>query len=1256
MLFIQHNLIAQNANRQLNVTMGRNSKTTEKLSSGYRINRAADDAAGLAISEKMRRQIRGLTQGTANARDGVSYVQVADGAMDEGHAILHRMNELALKSLNGTLTESDRAALNAEFDQLRTEIDRINSDTEFNEQKVFDKHEPSYYQIEGNIRWNDNQLHTIPTAANELKINLPNSYVPNEYVITVPAGVYTTQELIDEIDDALTAMTPPNPGFVFEYTDKGYCNLNFERADGTPAKIASVEGSLAYLLYDLYGGSSSGDLLGTSVFETSHPFTIYKGQNDELIFYIESASGSERVKMTIPPGEYTRSGMIDRINQELAKYPNAAGVTAKEYGDSYIQVTGGRGVSINGLKGNMFKYESATSKYSSVFYDNVQYGVSGGKNATITGAAFSYGSVTTDIDIVAGVNDTLSFQLNDRAGSIEVGIPAGKYTISEIATLLTNRFKDMGIDKEITAEASYSSVSPYGYRLRLSSTMKGSKSRLEFNTAKAVHENTYNSLFRITNYNLQRSTRQKASFVGSAYHTGKINLSGDASLTFDVDGKSYTVDGIGGTYDNINSLITTLNNKLAANYPALKDKVKFTSSSNRLMIAAQNDDINQINFTQKNNTYKQLFENLYVSMSYTSTMGSIKYQQGSSATEEIDATITVAIPADKQSGPITIDKDSCTMSFSSNTSSTGTITLTAKTYGNMQELVAEINNKLKSNSNSALKVMQASYSGGKLIFTSPPRADSYRLYLENHTSTSSAWKNIFGVRYNVNGPTSYAAGKSTVTTYSAIAESTTIDSTNNTLTLNIGKGDITINIASGNYTSRDALKNAVQSAIDGNPDLKDNVDVSITSDNKLRLSLASGSTLEVKGSFHDGVLISKITRDISNYVKDGSYSDTDYTKAFIIGRKDLTGEPVEIVSDANDEFSFDFTYKSASSFANGYEISMDVKIPAGIYKGDELAKVLQEKIQEKFTEKGLADFVIKVTIGGENTHVANSNDDTALQIAVNRKAGTEPTAGEYILDGIRGSAASFIFYKTTTEPRTTYITGTKDLAGGISFQPGQNVLTLSADSKPYQYTFPEGVTYTAEEFSELLNDMFANGDDNGNTAPLKASIENGVLRITHKVMGSHTITDVGGSARNTIFYNESGRDSRKPLTILVSGEAGDNIEIPRVSVGSCALRINSITISRPKYAEKAVRHIKEAINLLSSKRSIYGAIQNRLEHTINNNNNIVENTQVSESAIRDADVADLMMEHSVNHILRQAGTSMLTQANQSSRLILELLR
>ncbi|MCM1242608.1 MAG: hypothetical protein NC314_07165 [Roseburia sp.] len=334
---------------------------------------------------------------------------------------------------------------------------------------------------------------------------------------------------------------------------------------------------------------------------------------------------------------------------------------------------------------------------------------------------------------------------------------------------------------------------------------------------------------------------------------------------------------------------------------------------------------------------------------------------------------------------------------------------------------------------------------------------------------------------------------------------------------------------------------------------------------------------------------------------------------------------------------------------------MDITIPEGTYTGTELAAILQTKIQDKFNEENLSGFDVKVSVGGFSTGVVGANDDTALQIVVNRKAGYEPDRGEYVLDGIRGSAASFIFYKTTDTPKETYIVGTKDLTGGVSFEPGQNTLTLSADSSPFQYTFPENTDYTAEEFAQLLNDRFINGDDNGNKAPLEASIENGALKITHQVVGSHTISDIGGGARNALFFEEGGRESRDPLTILVGAEAGDVIEIPRVRVGSCALGINSITLSRPKYAEKAVKRIKEAINLLSSRRSVYGALQNRLEHTIDNNNNVIENTQASESAIRDTDVAEKIMEHSVNSILQQASASMLAQANLIPRMVAGLL-
>ena len=137
-MVVQHNMQAMNANRMLNITTGAQSKSTEKLSSGYRINRAADDAAGLSISEKMRSQIRGLNQASTNAQDGISLIQTAEGALNEQHSILQRMRELSVQASNGTETNEDREAVQNEIEQLQSELTRISDTTEFNTMKLLD--------------------------------------------------------------------------------------------------------------------------------------------------------------------------------------------------------------------------------------------------------------------------------------------------------------------------------------------------------------------------------------------------------------------------------------------------------------------------------------------------------------------------------------------------------------------------------------------------------------------------------------------------------------------------------------------------------------------------------------------------------------------------------------------------------------------------------------------------------------------------------------------------------------------------------------------------------------------------------------------------------------------------------------------------------------------------------------------------------------------------------------------------------------
>ena len=179
---INNNLMAMNTHRQLSIGTSQGAKSMEKLSSGNRINRAGDDAAGLAISEKMRGQIRGLNQASRNAQDGISMIQTAEGALNESHAILQRMRELAVQSANDTNTSTDRGEIQKEMNQLTAEVTRVGNNTEFNTQKLLNGDKATGLNLQ--IGANNAQKFEVKIAdmrANALKLT-------NEATTTVPAG------------------------------------------------------------------------------------------------------------------------------------------------------------------------------------------------------------------------------------------------------------------------------------------------------------------------------------------------------------------------------------------------------------------------------------------------------------------------------------------------------------------------------------------------------------------------------------------------------------------------------------------------------------------------------------------------------------------------------------------------------------------------------------------------------------------------------------------------------------------------------------------------------------------------------------------------------------------------------------------------------------------------------------------------------------------------------------------------------------
>jgi flagellin len=217
-MIVQHNMSALNANRQLGVSNSSLAKSTEKLSSGYRINRAGDDAAGLSISEKMRGQIRGLNQASDNAQNGVSLIQTAEGALNETHAILQRMRELAVQGANDTNVSKDRIAINKEMTQLQAEIGRIGSSTEFNTMKLlngsFGDKKLQVGANKGTEQTIDIKMAKITStqikatgAATAVNISQIATKIASGAAATSGSGNTAYQDAIDIIDKAIEAIS-----------------------------------------------------------------------------------------------------------------------------------------------------------------------------------------------------------------------------------------------------------------------------------------------------------------------------------------------------------------------------------------------------------------------------------------------------------------------------------------------------------------------------------------------------------------------------------------------------------------------------------------------------------------------------------------------------------------------------------------------------------------------------------------------------------------------------------------------------------------------------------------------------------------------------------------------------------------------------------------------------------------------------------------------------------------------------------------
>ncbi len=447
-MVVQHNMNASNASRMYNLTNDSLGKSMEKLSSGYRINRAADDAAGLSISEKMRRQIRGLNQASTNGGDGISLVQIADGALNEVHDMLQRSNELAVQAANGTLSDSDRKNINAEIVKIKDEINSITAKTKFNDIQVFSKDGfvPKLKSIDATS--------TQETAVDKLAAKISDEYFPNA-VSQILSAFPSLGNKINEL--ASGDKTPYDTKLSIEYIDGVYGTLAYMSASfrilGSTQEFAS--GSLGMTVDEAdfpslnLSDSQLQELESTIAHETMHgimdvamPSGMYSrdgSASDMPTWFVEGTA-------QLAGGGYTTGWNYSLINlagkltsaedtsqdSAIAAYLSQGGdytVESRPYGHGYLAAAyasylaaDGNGVSVSNLRNGADKIFGAliddqTGGFSSIVSDETGVAVSDIISAIDSGSTSSFSEKPDKLSAVEFVRQ-LSYYSLGGAGSL----------------------------------------------------------------------------------------------------------------------------------------------------------------------------------------------------------------------------------------------------------------------------------------------------------------------------------------------------------------------------------------------------------------------------------------------------------------------------------------------------------------------------------------------------------------------------------------------------------------------------------------------------------------------------------------------------------------------------------------------------------------------------------------------------------------------------------------------------------------------
>lgn len=1268
-MVIQNNIASMYGDRMLKNTNYKLNKSAQKLSSGYRINSAADNAAGLAISEKMRGQIRGLNRAKDNVDEGIHFVETVDGVMGEVTSMVHRMQELTVQALNDTNTEEDKLHIQQEIDQLSQEINRMANQSECNTMKVFERHEPTYSSFKGVKTWSIDALHTVIDPNNTLEVALSEQYDPSEVRVTIPDGTYTTLELTEQIEEQLREQQPEETRFVFEYAPDSVCNLTFE--GGT--EIEKVQGALAYLFYDITSANDVGNLIGTTQIVAGAPLMIVAGQNDELKFTVDDMNGNTySVGLTLAEGPYTKEDLIDALNKEFEAQGNTD-LVAKEHGADGVMVSAGASL-ITGLKGNMFRIEkSSETIYNSAFYDNAMYGEKAVKQAKVTGEAYYNTSLCSKISITQD-NNKLSFRLKGETNYTTITIPEGRYTVYDLYSTLSRK---LSADQKKTWNFSYTSSyryvnNCYGYynSLILMANGEASNYEIEFDTSTPVEDSTYKSLFVDTYMNVRDGsgnllTAQLIDGSDTYYRSGRVYTAGQKveltaqNGTFQVScsyvdpvdaitkSANTTIELGSQTYADVNELVNDINASLALNL-TLKDRVKaqYNTANSRLeFVPVTKGDLNvkSISCSPKDSTtYTELFNQnglSYYSGGYYSVGKDVA---GQGNTRPVQASFTLNYSLTTSDTVINDSNDTLILYVDGKKN---TVKLTHGTYS-QSAFVSELNRQVN-----PLGVTVSLSGSNALTFTRNQAGSRYSIGISSYntgdTAVSGALMTPIPVVRTASRDTISA---SYIISTQPIANDFEITATNDYLKFsyseNGSRQTYEIKLEKKTYATVDALVQELQSKIDARVG-SGKIKVSKTTDGKLKIATEASDSMhqlsDFDGGFYEFVINSKNKVSKAPTYVSGSVG---LSPTYVVGRADIKNNPVTIKSGVNDELSIDMTYLTADNTPT--MVTLTTKLPAGTYSGADIATKLQEGLNQQLQDKSIDGFSIKAAVGavfGET--VAGFDPRTVVSFQLESTDASKLYNGTkaYKLDGVSGSAAYSVFYKTSGIPRPASVTGTRNVSDGVEITDENNQLQFNVDGVDYSYTFPNG-TYTATEFENLFKQMLQQPDENGQTAPVDMEITDaGTVKLSHQKYGNHVIKDITGGMAGYIFFSIDNQVNKSGMRIQAGSSSGQEIVLNKIALSLSQLKLDAIDVTRHSHAQYALKNLSYAVDYLNGKRSLYGAKENRLEAAKRLAENASLNLQSAESQIRDTDMADAIMDYSKEQILRQENMSVLAQAN-----------